>query len=49
MVRSPGQEAVCFDADAPPGEEIQLLFDPVLGLSVSGTIALRTGSFFKIN
>ena len=41
MVRSPGQEAVCFDADAPPGEEIPLVFDPVIGLSISGTIEHR--------
>ena len=41
MVRSPGQEAVCFDADAPPGEQIPLVFDPVIGLSISGTIEHR--------
>ena len=41
MVRSPGQEAVCFDADAPVGERIVLLFDPVSGLSISGVIAHR--------
>ena len=41
MVRSPGQEAVCFDADAPVGERIILVFDPVSGLSISGIIAHR--------
>ena len=41
MVRSPGQEAVCFDADAPVGSDILLFFDAVSGLSISGTIAHR--------
>ena len=41
MVKSPGQEPICFDADAPPGEEVVLIFDPVTGLSISGTIEHR--------
>ena len=41
MVRSPGEDAVCFDADAPPGVQVPLVFDPVTGLSISGTIQHR--------
>ena len=41
MVKSPGQDPVCFDADAPSGEEVVLIFDPTTGLSISGTIEHR--------
>ena len=41
MVRSIGQEPICFDADAPPGAEILLFLDSVSGLSISGTIEHR--------
>lgn len=41
MVKSLGEEAICFDADAAAGETILLFFDMVTGFSVSGVIAHR--------